>query len=179
MRSSLSSTALTLLLLITGCGATIHSSTASNAILSKYKTYSFYTPAYKQGQPESIVDQSITANLEQDLAAKGLTKDVSGDPDFLIAYHVKEQQRLDADTVGYGFWGWGGWAGPVSVTQYTQGTLIVDFIDPQTKQVFWRGTATDVVNHPETPNTAKLGKVVGQIVNKYPAPVAEAPRTSM
>ncbi len=73
----------------------------------------------------------------------------------------------------------GGWGGPVSVTEYTQGTLIVDFIDPQTKQVFWRGTGTDVVNHPESPNTAKLGKVVAQIVNKYPATIAEAPRTNM
>jgi hypothetical protein len=35
------------------------------------------------------------------------------------------------------------------------------------------------VNHPESPNTAKLDKVVAQIVNKYPATVAEAPRTNM
>ena len=176
MRSMMSATAGALLVLVAGCGATIHSSTASNADLGKYKTFSFYTPPYKQGQTESIADQTIKSALAQDMAARGLTEASTGNPDFLVAYHVKEQQKLDVDTVGYGFYGWGG---PGEVTQYTQGTLVVDFIDPQTKQVFWRGTATDVVNHPEAPDTAKLGKVVGQIVDRYPAPLAATPRTTM
>ncbi len=176
MRSIGSSTAVALLLIVAGCGATIHSSVATNADLAKYKTFSFYTPPYKQGQAESIADQTIRSALEQDLSAKGLMKTTAANPDFLVAYHVKEQQKLDVDTVGYGFWGWGG---PGAVTQYTQGTLIVDFIDPQTKQVFWRGTAADVVNHPASPNTAKIDKVVGQIVNKYPAVMAATPRTTM
>ncbi len=178
MRSLMSSTAVAILLIVTGCGATIRSTTATNADLAKYKTFSFYTPAYKQGQPETIVDQTIKSSLAQNLSAKGLTE-ATANPDFLIAFHVKQQQKLDANTVGYGFGGWG-WGGPGFVTTYTQGTVIVDFIDAQSKQVFWRGTATDVVNHPESPNTAKLDKVVGQIVNRYPgAGMAAAPRTGM
>jgi Domain of unknown function (DUF4136) len=177
MRLTVCASVVAALLMVTGCGATIHSSTASNADLAKYKTFSFYTPSYKQGKPASIADQTIRSALEQDLAARGLTKATTEKPDFLVSYHVKEQQRLDADTVGYGFWGWNG---PVAVTEYTQGTLIVDFIDPQTNQVFWRGTATDVVSHPESPNTAKLNKVVAQIVDRYPAAsVAATPRTGM
>ncbi len=172
----MSSTAVALLLIVTKCGATIHSSRAANTDLAKYKTFSFYTPTYKEGQAESIVDQTIKSALTQNLSAKGLTE-ATGNPDFLVTYHVKEQQKLDADTVGYGFRGWGG---PGMVTEYTQGTLIIDFIDPQTKQVFWRGTASDVVNHPESPNTAKLDKVVGEVVNRYPgAGMAATPRTTM
>ena len=176
MRSVAASTVAALMIVVAGCGATIRSTTnASSAELSKYKTYSFYTPTYKQGQGESIADQAIQSALKQDLASKGLTE-ATGNPDFLVAYHVKEQQKFEDDTVGYGFYGMGG---PGEVTTYTQGTLIVDFIDPQTKKVFWRGTGSEVVNHPNSPNTNKIDKAVGQIIDRYPAPMAATPRTTM
>jgi hypothetical protein len=177
MRSSVSSTVVALMIIATGCGATIRSTTASNADLAKYKTYSFYTPPSKTGQAQTIADQTIESSLKQSLAAKGLTEAAPGqNPDFLVAHHVKEQQKLDVDTLGYGFYGWPGGA---DVTQYTEGTLIVDFIDPQTKQVFWRGTATAVVNHPESPDTGKIAKVVGQVIDRYPSMVASTVRTTM
>lgn len=162
-----------LMLLVTGCGATIRSSVASNANLDKYKSYSFVAPAQETGQPQTIADQTIRSALQQNLAMKGL-HETAGTPDFLVSYHVKQEQKLEATRMGYGFYG-----GPVDVNQYTQGTLIVDFIDPQTHQVFWRGTATDVVNHPDSPNPAKIEKVVGQIVDKYPATMAAVPRPAM
>jgi hypothetical protein len=176
MRAGMRSSVAALILVAAGCGATIRSTTASNADLAKYRTYSFLTPPSKAGQPETIVDQTINSSLKESLATKGLTEAAPGQaPDFLIAHHAKTQQKLDVEPMGYGFYGWGG----TDVTQYTEGTLIVDFIDPQTKQVFWRGTANDVVNHPESPNTGKLSKVVGKIVDRYPAAMAAAPRTTM
>jgi hypothetical protein len=148
-----------------GCGASIQSTVAPNANLARYRTYAFYTPPYREGQVETIADQTIRSSLRQDLAEKGLTEATTGEPDFLITYHVMKQQRLDVAAVGYGFWAWPG----ASVTSYTQGTLVVDFIDPKTRQVFWRGTATGVLNHPHTPNLAKLDRVVSQVVSRYPA----------
>jgi hypothetical protein len=175
MRAGMSSSVAALVFVAAGCGATIRSTTASNADLAKYRTYSFFTSPAKAGQAETIVDQTINSSLKEGLAAKGLTEVAPGQaPDFLVAHHVKTQQKLDVEP-GYGFYGFGG----TDVTQYTEGTLIVDFIDPQTKQVFWRGTATDVVSHPESPNTGKLSKVVGQIVDRYPSAIAAAPRTTM
>lgn len=168
-----------LILVAAGCGATIRSTTASNADLTRYKTYSFSKPPAKAGQPESIVDQTIDSSLKEDLAAKGLTEATPDqNPDFLVAHHVKTQEKMDVEEVDYGFYG--GWPGGADVTEYVEGTLIVDFIDPKTKQVFWRGTATSVVNHPESPDIPKLEKVVGQVVDRYPAAaVAATPRTTM
>jgi hypothetical protein len=164
------------MLVVTGCGATVRSTVASNADLGKYKTWAFHSAPNQQGQAETLSDQSIRGALKQDLAARGLTEATTGQPDFLVSYHVKQQQKFDYDTVGYGFYGWPGGA---DVTEYTQGTLIIDFIDPQTNQVFWRGTGSEVVNHPDSPNTAKIDKAVAKIVNKYPAPIAAVPRTTM
>jgi hypothetical protein len=175
IRSLLTWAAVAVVLIVTGCGASIRTSTAPNANLGQYKTFAFYQPPYKAGQAVTIADQTIRSALKQNLAEKGLIETTSGNPDFLVAYHVKEQQKLDVNTVGYGFWGPAG----ADVTQYTEGTLIVDFVDPRTKQVFWRGTATDVVEHPLSPDRVKLEKVVGQIVQKYPSMVATTPRTTM
>jgi hypothetical protein len=176
MRAGMSFSVMALVFVAAGCGATIRSTTASNADLAKYRTYSFFTSPATAAQPETIVDQTINSSLKEGLAAKGLTEAAPGQtPDFLVAHHVKTQQKLDVEPMGYGFYGWGG----TDVTQYTEGTVIVDFIDPQTKQVFWRSTASDVVNHPESPDTGKLSKVVGQMVARYPSAVAATPRTTM
>jgi hypothetical protein len=163
-------------LVAAGCGATIRTTVAPNANLQQYRTFAFYVPPDQQGKPESMVDQTIRASLRSDLAAKGITEAEGGAPDFLISTHVKTQQKLEVWSSGYGYWG--GWGG-TNVSQYTQGTLIVDFIDPHSKQVFWRGTASDVVNHPESPDLNRLGNVVGEMVSKYPNVMAAAPRTTM
>jgi hypothetical protein len=158
-----------------GCGATVHSSTMPNANLDQYKTFSFYSSPYKRGQPESIADQQIRAALRQDLAAKGLAEATNAPPDFLVAYHVVEQQKLEANDVGYGLWGFGG----VDLTTYTQGTVVVDFVDPRTNKVFWRGTASEIVNDPNNVNTAKLDKAIAKLIDRYPSVVATTQRPAM
>jgi hypothetical protein len=159
-------------LLIAGCGATVRSTVAPNANLGQYHTYSFFTPGYRANTPETPAEQQLREALRSNLTQKGLTEAPAGvQPDFEIAYHVKEQQKLDVNTVGYGFWGW---YGGTYVTSYTEGTLIVDFIDPRNNNVFWRGTASDVVNNPATPDLNKLDKAVAKLVNQYPTQMTAA-----
>jgi hypothetical protein len=158
---------------LAGCGATIRTSVAPTANLGQYHTFAFAPPP--QGQPVTLVDQTIESAVRRDLAAKGLAEAAPGQPaDFHVAYHVKTEQKIESYPVGYGYWGYGG----MSINEYTQGTLILAFVDPHTNQVFWRGTASDVVNHPESPDLQKVDQVVGQVIEKYPM-VAAAPRTTM
>jgi hypothetical protein len=159
-----------------GCGATVHSSLSPTANVSQYKTFSFYNSPYKQGKPETIADQTIRSAISQDLAAKGLTEATNGPGDFQVAYHVVEQQKLAVDDFGYGFWGF---AGPADITTYTQGTLVVDFIDPKTNKAFWRGTASQIVNDPNNVNPAKLDAAIAKLINRYPYGVAGTARTAM
>ena len=48
---------------------------------------------------------------------------------------------------GYGYGGYGYGGGPLSATttirKYTRGTLVIDVWDARTKQLVWRGTASD------------------------------------
>src|SRR5262245_20338771 len=74
-------------------------STTSNLVpntdVSRFRTYAFFTPPYRQGQPESVGGQEIMAAIRRDLAAKGLTETTSGNPDFLVAYHLKEREKTE------------------------------------------------------------------------------------
>jgi hypothetical protein len=179
MRSVASPMLAVLMLVVAGCGATIRSSVISSAELGRYKTYAFYKPINERGQPEGRSDRAIKSALRQELAAKGFTEAATGQSDFLISYHflvasyVKEQPFAHA--VGYGF---SSWPGTTHLREYTRGTLIVEFINPHSKQVFWRATGSRVLKHPESPNTAKTAKVVGRIVNRYSS-LSGAARTTM
>jgi hypothetical protein len=169
-----------LLLAVAGCGATVRSTVASGANLSQYRTYAFKTPTYRANRPETPAEQEVRMAIRNGLAEKGLTEVPPGvAPDFEIAYHVKKQQKLDVNTVGYGFWGWGPAWGPGYVTTYTEGTLIVDFIDTRTNTVFWRGTATDVVQHPASPDLGKVDNAVAKMIRQYPTTVAATSRHAM
>jgi hypothetical protein len=166
------------LTLVAGCSPmTVNANVSPTANLSKYKTFSWLTSPYQQGQPQSLGEQQVHAALVRDLAQKGMVEAPAGTPpDFLIAIHKVKEQKLDVSTVGYGYWGWGGFP---DVTTYTQGTLIVDFVDPQTNKVFWRGTASAVLDHPENPNVKMLDKAVSKLVNQYPGMVAATSRPAM
>jgi hypothetical protein len=55
------------------------------------------------------------------------------------------------------------------VTQYTQGTLIVDVIDPKTKDLLWRGQGIAPVSENEQVYERDLQKAVEAVVDKFPA----------
>jgi hypothetical protein len=161
-------------------GVTTNAQLAPGANLAQYRTYGW---APRGDQPETLADQAVRSSLEQSLAQRGIVPATQGAPDFLVDYHAKTQQRVEVSPgMGpwgfYGYGGWGGWNYP-AVSSYTEGTLIVDFIDPRTRQIFWRGTASAAVNNPANPDMNKIANAVTQLMQKYPTQVAATPREQM
>ncbi|HEX6836464.1 MAG TPA: DUF4136 domain-containing protein, partial [Polyangia bacterium] len=77
-----------------------------------------------------------------------------------------------------GGWAWGG--PDVTVRQYTEGTIVVDFVDPSSHRVLWRGSANGVVQHPQNPDLNKVAKSVDKMMRHYPpSALAAANRTRM
>ena len=66
-------------------------------------------------------------------------------PDFLIALHGGKQTKLDITDWGYSYGRHGRFrGGPIisgDVYEYEEGTLILDFVDAQSKELIWRGKA--------------------------------------
>ena len=63
--------------------------------------------------------------------------------DMLLTWHLITQERMDVrsynTSIRYNCWGCSGGSN-LRVTQHTQGTFIVDLIDPERLQSVWRST---------------------------------------
>jgi hypothetical protein len=111
--------------------------------------------------------------VRQALIARGFVE-TNKNPDFTVAFYAAAQERLYISDWGYPYnWGYGygccfdNGFGPY-ITQYTQGTVIIDLVNPDTKKLLWRGRAVaDVSNNPQ--------KYVGQLANLVPKIVNQVP----
>jgi hypothetical protein len=124
------------------------------------------------------VQRAVDAELER----KGLVPGAEGaTPDLLVDYHVSTREKVDLvtfpSTWGYGpgwYWGIGT---EVQAREYTQGTLVLDFVDGATKQLVWRGTASAEITRSRTPEerAKRIDDAVREILAPFP-PGAAAER---
>jgi len=157
-----------------GCSeVTTSSHVESGASLGSYRTYAWADGAASASRGEA--EQAVRAALQRELAQRGMVPATEAPPDFIVAYHAERQDKTELTTrAGYRWWGAG------EETHYTEGTLVVDFIDPRTDRVFWNGTASSLVDHPSRPNLDRIDKAIAQLMQKYPVPAtAAAQRPSM
>jgi hypothetical protein len=146
------------------------------APLGSYKTYSM-----KDGTPaaDPLMHKRIVAAIEAQLAAKGFRRDDAA-PDVFIVYHVAMDKEKDISGYssapmygGYG-WGWGGGWGTtttdVRVRDITIGTLAVDMVDANKKQVVWRGLGTKELDASAKAEKRdnNVNKAVEKIFKNYP-----------
>ncbi len=126
----------------------------------------------------SISNRALRADLRHGFEKLGYAVNDSA-PDFCVAYYASTNQQFDVTTYDYGYsfrprW-WRGW-GPryrdvyaPMVTQYTQGTVIVDVFDPKTKDLLWRGQGVAAVSDNQEQYVQELQTTVGAILAKFPA----------
>ncbi len=143
---------------------------------SRFKTFSFL-PAPPELAQNQLVAKRISAAIVKQLATKGLTKSDSN-PDLNIAVYTEVKDKVDITRYGYGYapyysYGyWGRGMGGTSVQQYEEGTLIIDMVDANQKEMVWRGMASKAL--PSYPTPEKIDKIIDDVVakifEKYPPP---------
>ena len=143
------------------------------------RTYAWLPPAKDAPPPfggNTILEKRVTAAVERELGLRGITRD-DASPSFLVASHALTREHLDVTTWpswGYGWHSrhaWGGWNDHVEVTQYTEGMLVLDFVDPVSKDLLWRGVARSVIDD-STGTPEFIDEVVGKLLAEYPPPPA-------
>jgi Domain of unknown function (DUF4136) len=113
---------------------------------SKYHTYKWVTV---QGAtyPNQIVDAQIKQSIDNQLAAKGLTKTDNDKADLYIGYQVSVDQERQWNAYGMGGGlRWGGGMASAQSSTIGIGTLVLDMYDPTTKQLVWTGRATKTLD---------------------------------
>jgi len=160
--------------------------TSPNANLAALRTFGVMphaqpkTPAAQSANDpmlvNSISNRALRADLVKGFENRGYV--FSDKPDFAVAYYASTKEKLDVSYWDYGYsyyprW-WGGMgpgldASAPMVTQYTQGTVIVDVIDPNSKELLWRGQGVASVSDNEAQYEQELAKTVTAILAKFPS----------
>jgi len=138
-----------------------------NANFTQYKTYSW---GQVQTKDPLMVDR-IKSAVSGVLSAKGLTEVPSGgDLSVMAMETTRNKQTLDTFYNGFGGgWRWGGFGDATTTTDtYKVGTLIVDLFDANTKQLVWRGSASDTLSNKSEKNIDNLDKGVEKMFKKFP-----------
>jgi hypothetical protein len=153
-----------------------------DAPFPQYKTFSF-VKGIELDRGTLLQDPSIRERIKNlisgALEIRGL-REIPRDEkyDLAVRYWVSRTNKMDVSYVPVDNWaGWGGfppfWDGPwyytyAEVTRnYQQGTLIVDLLDPSTKQLIWRTYVRENYNRPYEAVT-KAQKDMAKAFAKYP-----------
>ena len=127
----------------------------------------------------SIPNQTLRRALRRGFESAGYVVNDSA-PDFVVAFYASAMQELDVMWWDYGYpwrprwWsGWGGRPTPHLATQYTEGTVIVDVLDAERRELLWRGQGVAVVADDVNEYLAELQSTVAAILSTFP--VAQPP----
>jgi hypothetical protein len=141
-----------------------------------YKTYAFYKTGIDKAEISDLDKKRILRAIEAELSILGMMK--SENPDMLVSIFTKSREKVDINqnnNFGYGFgWGWNPWMGNgmnrnVNVSQYTEGTLFIDFIDKEKKELVWQGIGTGALKiQNREKKEARIKEFVKEIVSKFP-----------
>ena len=151
-----------------------------------YDTSSIKTFAWVPTQETSLartnplLHSRIVNGIEFYLTRNG-AREVESDPDVLVTYHASttEQVVLNTTNLGYGYpggWGYGygyrGHAGAgmssTTVSTYERGTIVVDVWDAGSKELVWRGIASNISVYQDPEKMWKrIDKALDKMVKKW------------
>jgi hypothetical protein len=167
-------------ILLAGCatGPKISADYDRSANFAAYRTFGFYQPlGTDQAGYESLITQTLKSAARREMEARGYIYTETS-PDLLINFNAKLAQQTQVSQTptpmyyGYrrGFYGgWGGYGYETRVDQYVEGTLNVDIVDAQRKQLVWEGVAVGrVTRKTQEERQAAIRAAVAEVFAKYP-----------
>lgn len=133
------------LIAVTACAPMqVHTYVPRSADLTQYHSFAWAPAgAFETGDPRldnnTLFIERLQNAVEQQLATKGWAPAAGHEPDLVIHFHARVDQRLDlADTPRSGRAIENADGGR---TVYDAGTLLLDFIEPRSNTLVWRGWA--------------------------------------
>jgi hypothetical protein len=153
-------TSIMVVALMTACASStnIQSDYDRSVDFSQYKTYGYYSPmGIENPNYSSLLGQMFRDAIDVQMKQRGYVK--SSNPDILFNVSARLEDKTRVTTTqspgmygGYGGyygyrgglydpWGGYGYGTTTHVSQYTEGTVNVDMVDPRLKRMLWEGVA--------------------------------------
>jgi hypothetical protein len=146
----------------------------------KYDFATVKTFAMKIGTSwgNQLSENRVMNDLSEAITERGWKKvESESAANVVVVVHGATQQKQTLNTFysgmggGYGYYGMGGGGmatGTTTVSEYTVGTLVVDIFDTKTKNLVYRGTASDEINKDPKKNEKKLDKAAEKLFKDFP-----------
>jgi hypothetical protein len=119
----------------------------------------------------SIANHAIRARIARSFEELGYRADDRA-PDFVVAFYATAREKLDMAIWDYGYPSYPRWPqypSPVpAMTQYTEGTVVVDVLEVGTRALLWRGEGKAALSNEPSENVRRLADVASAIVAKFP-----------
>lgn len=175
--------------------STVNVEQQANVNYSKYRTFAWAETEVQNVASKNpllnspLAESAIKSSIETELAKRGITRATGGRPAMYVTYHlyVDEAERTVANPPGPAYpvsypylVRYGNAIIPVNYTYwyrplntgyrtetYTEGTLVLDFIDAKTNNLFWRGSVADPINNPARFGE-KFASAARDILDKFP-----------
>ena len=140
------------------------------ADLAKLRTYAWIPIPAELEESEGLMIERIKKAVNVHLKTRGL-RAIEENPDFLVAAQFGESDKLRVTSFGQPYTSYRGyyydgphyWGG-VHSYYYQEGTLVLDFINSESKKLIWRGTARAFLGKEQTPEI--LDEIVNEAVEK-------------
>ncbi|EKF55813.1 hypothetical protein I215_04655 [Galbibacter marinus] len=139
---------------------------------NKYKTFAFYKPGIDKAEISDLDIKRILRSIQYELQSRGYQ--LSENPDILVSIFTKEVDRVSVyNNVGWG-WGWYGYPyagmGYNTISRDTEGSLYIDLIDADRKELVWQGKGTGslITNGDLAKKEQRIREFVQEILEKFP-----------
>ncbi|MCH7680729.1 DUF4136 domain-containing protein [candidate division KSB1 bacterium] len=113
------------------------------------------------------IDKQIKEAVNRELERRGYIRTFEG-PDFSITYHLRVQDKIYSHDQSYRT----DYRTDKSVRlSYREGTLVLDFVDAETSELLWRGSASRTVSQaePDPEDTQeKITTAVQRMLESFP-----------
>lgn len=183
--------AVALALVTVACGPSIEVRTLAAPELAFSTLHTFHmlpAPARRDGRPvtgsddpmidNSIANRALRERVVKSLQERGYVLDEKN-PDFAVALYAAAHDKVDVTVWDYGYPVSPVWRGRYprttqTVTQYTEGSVVIDLVNPHTQALIWRGEGTATLSDDLGDNIRQLADVAEKIVSKLPQATSRA-----
>ena len=134
---------------------------------SRFKSFAIRDGRLNSNNPSlnsELVRKRIDSEIRKALEAKKLTFVQSGPSDLNVRYTLGAVRKLETETYPAG---WRGWGTRVVKVPYTEGTLVIDLRNPETRSLVWRAIAREEKADASKIHD-KLDDMVRKSFDKYP-----------
>ena len=137
-----------------------------SADFSKYRTFRMGEGQLKSKSPSlnsDLTRRKIDTEIRKRLIEKGLSE-ATGQADLNVQFRLGSARRNEVDAFPAGRYGR---ATRRVVTQYTEGTLIIDLRDTSRRELVWRAVVVEDKSDPAK-IADRLDEMVKKAIEKYP-----------